>query len=335
LKATTNTLFLVLLTLFIYNPPLPAQYSKVSEHFSLEKFQEIATSNRVKSVTKFHGDGKYDRHPEKHYFKKNGFLQAWHTTSDNIYKYETDSLGNVIKSYTFPYENLDTFTHYSTYILDTLGNRSKSEHFYASGKRHHFNEQYQWEDNNYYYLGSVEAGQDSSVIRIKTDTINQYQITDYFSYQDGYLIGVDTYWSKSNTSGQTLETGDLSYDEALSAWIEEHPDDWEKLYSSIAARYALVDSDSLDSSLFEKITNEKYSYHADGNIKRADDYMGIREYEYDERGFPIQVKEFDDNNVIKSTTKLIYDTNGLLKQEISIRSDRDKKDVLNYIYEFW
>lgn len=314
--------------------PSKAQYSKISEHISLKDFMETAKENHVKSVTRLIGDGAYEKHPYKHFFTKEGFLAQWHTGS-NIYTYENDSIGRVVKSYTFKYPKTEEYSHYTVRSLDTLGNPVKSEHFYGSGERHHFSEDFSRIEGDYLYLTHVEAGKDSSVIRIKVDTVNNLNVSDYISYRDGNIFEVDTYISTFDEERRKLTDEKLYYDEALMAWVEEHPEDGEKLYYSYDARLELIASGKLDSSLFERTVNESYSYYENGWIKRAKDYSEIREYEYDDRGFPKRVTKISDREEVEAIIEFLYNKDGLLEKEITTKPDGTVKEVLNYHYTFW
>ncbi|MFK8104661.1 MAG: hypothetical protein AB8G15_19205 [Saprospiraceae bacterium] len=325
------------LLLCLFCGVLAAQYSQVSDHIPMKDFLVLAKQQKLKSVTRLFGIAAYDRYPEKHFFDENGYLVAWHTSlkANGIYTYELDTLGRIIKSYHFDYPKTDRYERYSVKTLDTAGIQIKREYFYANGVRYHYKESTQREANGYIYLIDVEGGNDSSVIRIKMDTINKLEVLDYFQYKGGVLTSGDSNFSYYNKDGKVLREGSLSYDEAWRAWIEQHPEETRKVYNSLSYCYELVDAGKLDETLFEFTETEVYTYFENGAVKRAKDYLGIREYEYNDRGFPERISFFTKNDKLKSVTNFFYDKNGLLQKELSTAPDGTVKETLNYEYTFW
>lgn len=305
----------------------------------MEKYMEVIRANKVASVTRLNGTGQYEAHHEKHFFNENSHLAAWHTGVgiNGVYTYDTDSLGRVIKSYHFDYPKTEEYDNYSVFILDSLGNRVKSEHFHASGERYHYKESFSRAAGNTYYITNVEAGKDSSVIRIQIDTIKRLRVTNYLSYQDGHLISYDSNFDFYNEEGKITVGGQLNYNEAFMAWGEEHPEDFEELAYSMENRLRLIDAAKLDTTLYEYDIEERYTYYENGEMKRAEDYLGIREYRYDARGFPTEIKELSDyvEEKIEAVITFHYAENGLLTQEITTLPDGTVRQTLNYDYTFW
>ncbi len=325
------------LLLCLFCGVLTAQYSQVSEHIPMQDFLVLAQQQKLKSVTRLFGVAAYDRYPEKHLFNENGHLVAWYTShkANGIYTYELDPLGRIIKSYHFDYPKTDSYERYSVRTLDTAGIQIKREYFNAKGERNHYKESRQRAANGYYYLTDIEAGKDSSVIRIKNDTTKRFEVVDYFRYEGGALASGDSYFSYYNEDQKVLREGSISYGEAWGDWIEKHPEDTRKVYTSLSYGYELVDAGKLDETLFEFTETEAYTYFENGAVKTAKDYSGIKVYEYNDRGFPEKISFFSRRNEPKSVKTFFYNKNGLLEKELSTAPDGTVKETLNYEYTFW
>ncbi|MEO1514486.1 MAG: hypothetical protein AAFV95_05715 [Bacteroidota bacterium] len=329
--------FLSLLLCSLWHISGWAQYSNVSEYLPMEDFRRIAKQQKVKSVSRIWGDGSYQKYPERHFFNEKGYLTAWYTSvsMNGVYTYEHDSIGRVIKSYHFNYPKTEQYDSYTIRKLDSLGNPIRVDRYRADGERFFFSESIQRSEGAYYYFTRIENGKDSSVIRLRYDSLQQVHYTDYFRYEDGTLIGADTNYEYHNKDGAATRGGELDYNDALGAWLEEHPEDQQKLYTSIAYRYELVDAGKLDASLFNYSENERYAYLEDGSTKEAKDYLGIKEYEYNEDGFPIKITKFSDDRRLKSVVEITYGENKLIRQEVTTRADGTTETPIVYEYEFW